>query len=328
MFSNQRAMLELLSLWRRYTENPDEAFPWGLARWKSFFAQLRTIRLWDETDRVSAALIEDWGERLGLGQEQVPFEAELWYFHQPDKRDSAERDVKEIIERSGGSIGRRCVIDEIEYHAITGYLPSHAIRDAYRGAVVVPVPLRSSCRETPWRQTERGIACKAAPLPREDLQPVVAILDGMPIENHPLLDGRLVVDDPDQWAQEVRVADRVHGTAMASLIVHGDLETGQSPLNRRVYIRPILRPDRREWTPRAESVPEDLLFVDLLHRSIVRLFENRATGDERIYAINLSVGDRCRVFARNLSPCARLLDWLAWRYQVLFLISAGNQARM
>jgi hypothetical protein len=38
------------------------------------------------------------------------------------------------------------------------------------------------------------------PLPREDQPPVVAVLDGMPMENHPLLDGRLIVDDPEGWA--------------------------------------------------------------------------------------------------------------------------------
>src|ERR1700734_2664824 len=88
----------------------------------------------------------------------------------------------------------------------------------------------------------------------------------------------------------------------------------------------MLPADRRAWTPRSESVPEDLLFVDLLHRSIVRVLENRAVDDDRIFIVNLSVADRSRVFARNLSPCARLLDWLAWKYQVLFLVAAGNQS--
>ena len=37
---------------------------------------------------------------------------------------------------------------------------------------------------------------------------------------------------------------------------------------------------------------------------------------------------RDRLFDGSLSPLARLLDWLAWRYQVLFVVSAGNHHRI
>jgi hypothetical protein len=41
--------------------------------------------------------------------------------------------------------------------------------------------------------------------------------------------------------------------------------------------------------------------------------------------VNLSIGDPVRVFARSVSPLAKLLDWLAYRYNILILVSAGNQ---
>jgi len=40
--------------------------------------------------------------------------------------------------------------------------------------------------------------------------------------------------------------------------------------------------------------------------------------------VNLSLGDQAQLFDRQLSPWARLLDWLAWKYKVLFVVSAGN----
>jgi hypothetical protein len=43
--------------------------------------------------------------------------------------------------------------------------------------------------------------------------------------------------------------------------------------------------------------------------------------------INLSIGIRDRLFESAMSPLARLLDWLAWKYQVLFVVSAGNHAQ-
>jgi hypothetical protein len=45
------------------------------------------------------------------------------------------------------------------------------------------------------------------------------------MELHSLLKDRLSLDDPDDLQRKATVARRVHGTAMASLILHGDLNT-------------------------------------------------------------------------------------------------------
>ena len=52
--------------------------------------------------------------------------------------------------------------------------------------------------------------------------PIVALLDGMPVQAHTLLADRLIIDDPDDLESRALVSQRVHGTAMASLILHGD----------------------------------------------------------------------------------------------------------
>ena len=41
----------------------------------------------------------------------------------------------------------------------------------------------------------------------------------------------------------------------------------------------------------------------------------------------MSIGIRDRLFEAAMSPLARLLDWLAWKYQVLFIVSAGNHTQ-
>ena len=43
-----------------------------------------------------------------------------------------------------------------------------------------------------------------------------------------------------------------------------------------------------------------------------------------VCVINLSIGDPARPFIHTPSPWARLLDWLSWKYRVLFCVSAGN----
>nr|VFJ67612.1 MAG: Subtilase family protein [Candidatus Kentron sp. FW] len=166
------------------------------------------------------------------------------------------------------------------------------------------------------------------PLPSGD--PVIALFDGLPLANHQLLAGRLVVDDPDDWGTDYAAAGRIHGTAMASLIIHGDRNRPTTPLPAPVYVRPIMRPDPRDYrSPKQEYVPDNVLFVDLLHRCARRLFEG--DGDEGpaapgIKVINLSIGDPARQFTHSMSPVARLLDWLSEKYGVLFVVSAGNHA--
>jgi hypothetical protein len=188
------------------------------------------------------------------------------------------------------------------------------------GRVSAPGPAKDAPLEIVKKRTR--------PTP-SDADPVVAVLDGMPVENHELLDGLLIVDDPEGWAAGIPVSQRFHGTCIASLVLHGDLGADEPQSPRRIYVRPVLKPP--PWpSGSGEFVPDDDLPVDLMHRAVRRLFESTggiAAAAPSVRIINLSIGDACRVFASALSPWAKLLDWLAWRYQVLFIVSAGNHGR-
>ena len=66
------------------------------------------------------------------------------------------------------------------------------------------------------------------------------------------------------------------------------------------------------------------------HRSVRRLFEpdgNEPPAAPTVKFVNLSVCDPARPFIREMSSWARLLDWLAWKYQILFIVSAGNHSQ-
>ena len=66
-----------------------------------------------------------------------------------------------------------------------------------------------------------------------------------------------MVDDPADT--------RRHGTAMASLILHGDLAANERSLPKPLYVRPILQLDPRDWMNpqvRRETVPEGTFVVD------------------------------------------------------------------
>ncbi len=334
MFSNQRAMQQLLTLWQRFQERPDDSWPRGLTKWRDVFDHLREIRHWDERDRIAPELLKDWEERLEYGQETVPFEAELWFYQNPDKRRLAEADLRRKIEASGGRVTGQCTIQEIEFQALVGELPAASVHNLqadhnvqlFKSSEVMYVrPVAQTLVTSDTTGTMASNNTEERPLPDRGKDAVVAVLDGLPVESHPLLTNRLLVDDPDGLAAVVPAADRIHGTAMASLIVHGDLESAGSSLPRRIYVRPILVPDQAQWKgSRRERVPDGVTFPDIVNRAVTRLFQSTPPGVGRIYAINLSVGDSLRMFLRSMSPCARLLDWLSWKYNVLFLVSAGN----
>lgn len=115
---------------------------------------------------------------------------------------------------------------------------------------------------------------------------------------------------------------------MASLILHGDLDSGESPLTRPIYARPIMRADTGGYQS-GESIPDGILPIDLTLRAVRRMFrgENGKPAAPNAKIINLSIGDSARHFLGKMSAWARLIDWLAWEYRVLFIISAGNHTQ-
>ena len=336
IFTNQRALRQILSLWAMWRSG--RVLPRGLRSWRRLFEQLRDVRRWGTQDRLrETGVLDDWEERVKHGQEVVPCEIELWFRRTPDQRRSTRSRVEQLVVELEGSIAQEAVVEEIHYHALLVHLPVGAIHslleDAKHDTELVQCEqiqfFRASGQMAAVLEDDERLQDAASPGGASpEGSPVVALLDGLPLQAHRRLDGRLIVDDPDDFETEYPARERRHGTAMASLILHGDLAAGEHNLDRPLYVRPILQPDARDWRrPRQETVPEDTLVVDLLHRAVRRLFEGE--GDEPpvapdVAVINLSIGIRDRLFDGSLSPLARLLDWLAWQYQVLFVVSSGN----
>ena len=269
----------------------------------------------------------------------VPCEIELWFRRDPELRRMAQLRTEQLVERSGGRIGTSIVIDEIGYHAIPAELPIGTVTAVLDGGQS-DIELiqcekiqffRASGQMMTLPPEDGSDQPDAATLATRSVQksdgdPVVALFDGLPLQAHPLLSGRLKVDDPDRWEHAYPAAARRHGTAMASLILHGDLHGTEPPLQQKLYVRPIMRPVLQGLMGH-EAVPDDVLVVDLVHRAVRRLFDGDGLEGPvapKVCVINLSVGIRDRTFDQALSPLARLLDWLAWKYAVLFVVSAGN----
>jgi len=337
VMTNQRALEEMLSLWQRYQADTTMKFERGLTKFRDVFLHLKNIRRWDVQDRLSeTGILEIWQEDLRYdGDRVIPLETELWFRGSTELRTASANRVTELIQQAGGHVLSQSVIKNIAYHGLLAELPASSIRSIVENPSTELVKCENVMFFRPIGQMVVGdktpdgdteiLPIEEQPLPTGE--PVIAIFDGVPLTNHRLLTDRVIVDDPDNWEADYAASERIHGTSITSLIVHGDLNQPITPLSRPVYIRPIMKPINWPITPRPEGMPENCLAVDLIHRAVKRLFE----GDQdagpvapQVKVINLSIGDRTRQFTHSMSPIARLIDWLSVKYRVLFVVSAGN----
>jgi len=332
--ANQAAIRELLSLWNRWKSGGKDALPRGFKKWGDMMSRLRDVRTWGPQDRLAeTGVLEDWTERVRLGEETVRFQAELWFRDQEAARAQARSRIANMLSAAGGALVAECAIGDIHYHGILAELPIAAIQDLIQSSdadlvLAEDVMFYRPCTQGALRPMpdEEGERAQPSERPLPEGSPVVALLDGLPIENHALLEGRIVVDDPEGWSASYPVIDRDHGTAMASLIVHGDLGADDDALPSPVYVRPVTKPKLVGFDgSKMELIPDDQLAVDSIHQAVRRICDPEAGQvAESVRVINLSLGDSAYPFHGFLSPWARLLDWLASKYGVVFVVSAGN----
>jgi hypothetical protein len=319
------ALQNILSLWKRWTAGHE--LDSGFAPWRDVFATLRSIRTWGPTDRVHeedrAILLEEI--ELSNDEKLVRIEIELVFRSSDEVATRAEETVIAAITSLGGNLASKSRIADIAYHALLARLPVSAIRQiAERSdqgisgmdavmhirpqSIVVPDQTDDAVRPPVDQQTTAANG-----------EPILAILDGVPVSQHPLLRERLNVDDLFGLEPSALVAERIHGTAMASLIAHGDRNLTEPSLARRIQVIPVLGA--------GDEFPDDRLIVDLVYQAVVAMRRENNPLAPSVLIINLSLGNARKTFQGRISPWARLIDRLSHRYGILFCVSAGNHTQ-
>jgi len=323
-----RALEELLRLWERWQAR--QPLPRGFAAFRHVFEQLRDLRPWGPQDRVPDETIAYWREEAERNPNQpVRTEVELWFRNNEDKRRAASQTLRTMVTGAGGAVVHESVIEEIAYHGVLVDIPAaeaqrliehEAVSLALADDVMFLRP--QSMLRSPMEIDAGEDRSAAGARPANGNAPIAALFDGMPVQAHSLLDGRLILDDPDDLQSRATVNRRVHGTAMASLILHGDRNEGGSPLNRPLYVRPIMVTDEGG----SEHTDRDRLVIDTLYRAVTHMkgVDGAPGVAPSVFVVNLSLGDTRRPFAGLVSPLARLLDFLSDRHGILFLVSGGN----
>jgi hypothetical protein len=321
MISDVLAFRQMVSLWNRFQAG--QPLPGGLTPWRDLFAQLRTLRPWGPQDRVSSEDLEILAQEHADPRGMVRIELEL--VHRTEGV-GAEQDALAAIQASGGVLVSRTRIDGAKYHALLTDVPQAELqRILARGQeglvaaeMVMHIRPQSAVHVTTF-ETQEGMAPAIAPLPQGD--PIACVFDAVPLAGHPRLNGRLSVYDPF-GLERLAVGRRVHGTAMASAVVHGDIAGPPMPaLERRVFfVNVMFAPQDLDQD---ERFP-DRLPADLFHESVLRLKAGDDPAAPSVIVINASVGDRNKPFTGRMSGWARVVDYISYAYGLLFVISAGN----
>ena len=259
-----------------------------------------------------------WREQMALHPDRpVRTEVELWFRRSEQRRRQTGETLARLVGAAGGQVVHESVISDIAYHGALVDIPAAAVQDLIEQREVVlaladdvmflrpqsmllgPLEVDTVADESEMR----------GGVPSAALAPIAALLDGVPVQAHVLLADRLVLDDPDDLQSRATVPKRVHGTAMASLIVHGDRNEAGDPLPRRVYVRPVMVTNDNGQ----EQTEPDRLLIDTLYRALVRIkgAEAQEAAAPTVFLVNISMGDTRRPFAGLISPLARLLDFLA-----------------
>jgi hypothetical protein len=314
------ALRQMLSLWRTWID--DKALPRGFAPWRDLFLQLRAIRPWGPRDRVTAEDLAVLAEEHADEQGRIRVEIELVY-----RRDgnTAEQGARQALAAVNAEVISATRIEGANYHALLAYIPQvellRIIELGNKGLVAEEAILHIRPQSvTQIDLIEIEDDNQAAPPGQPQASPIAAIFDAVPLAGHPRLSNRLVVDDMFDL-EPLSVGPRLHGTAMASAVLFGDLNDPMPPTDRRVYFVNVMYapggPDNQERFP-------DKLPADLFHEAIVRMKDGPEASAPDVILVNVSLGDKNKPFAGQLSGWARVVDYLAFRYGLLVVISAGN----
>lgn len=322
-----RALKEIESLWRRWQRG--EAWKTGLTPWRDVFALLRDLRVWGPQDRVDDDAIDVLQHAIEdhADDDRLRLELELVFRGDAQDAQALEQRVLGEIAGRGGALISRCRIDDIAYHGVLVELPVSAVREiaarslagvAGIDAVMLirPQSLASGIEVADLEPQSRDTSSLVGQLGT----PILALLDGVPVARHPLLADFLSVEDRFDLERDALVSQRAHGTAMASLIVHGDRNRAEPALPRRIHVVPVL--SARDG--HAESFPDDQLMVDVIDIAARSMRDGDSATAPHVLVVNLSLGNTRQPFHGRMSAWARLLDRLAYHYGILFVISAGN----
>ncbi|MCS5517826.1 S8 family peptidase [Curtobacterium flaccumfaciens] len=325
--NNRRAAQQIRDLWTAWAAGDDAPFTRGLGAWKRVFAQLRDVRPWGPQDRIDREVLANAWLLDHASDGPVRAEVNLWSSRNPFEQRNRVDAFETALIAAGGRVLDRASLSEIGLETILAEVPVVVARDtlAFRGVLATDPRVASVAPQSPASTpatARTAVIDSAAPAaPAATGNPIVAVLDGPADTTHRFLKGRVESTGPGTGGDE----ERAHGTAMVSLTVWGDLDVTDRPLQRPVLIDPVLETVIDANGHETAGIPVDRLAIQVIREALDRILErNASTEGAGVRVIVLALGQQAIPFRGAISPFARLVDHYAAKYDLLFVVSAGN----
>src|SRR6185437_6868677 len=218
MVPNGAALRQIVSLWDIWRSG--QKLPRGFTPWRDVFATLRNIRPWNANDRLADEERDILVEEISTLADDAPvrLEVELVFRQSVEVSQEGENVIRRTITAAGGSVLSRSHIPDISYHALLAELPAREVQQITERSNASIAGLEPVMHIRPQSvastiETNDPVEAEASPpnIPLERT-PILAILDGVPVAQHPLLAGALILDDQFTLVPQTPVADRVQTT--------------------------------------------------------------------------------------------------------------------
>lgn len=278
-----------------------------------FFDAINTVRSVSPADRLTSELEAAISES---GTDELRLDVECWHpgYFQGAVDWAAE--VRAGIESAGGRVADTLISDTAGLILLRAYIPGHRITevaalDAIARMDVLPTPSLS----TPMLHDVSIDQLPDVSVP-DPQTAVVGLVDSGVASGHPLIGPAVLASDPIGTNIDEDQDEHGHGTMVASLLLHGDIEaaiTRDQPL----------RPSCRIVSARVLDANCDFPAEDLWERDLQDAILWCADHGARV--INLSIGDSRAPFSppRQMSAAA-VVDELARRLGLVIVVAAGN----
>ena len=278
-----------------------------------FFDAIDGVRPFGPADRVTAELKEAISDSH---TDELRIDVECWH---PGDFDGARDWVAEVragIESAAGRVADTLINDSAGLILLRAYVPAPRIMevaqlDLIARMDVLPQPALSM-------PELYGLSVDELPevMAPDARSPIVGLVDSGVASGHPLIGSAVLASDAIGTGIDEDQDEHGHGTMVASLLLHGDV---QGAIKRGLPLRPICRIVSARVLDADNGFPADDLWERDLQEAIIWC----ASHGARI--INLSIGDSRSPFSppRQMSA-ASVVDDLARRLGLVVVIAAGN----
>jgi hypothetical protein len=282
-----------------------------------FFDSIESLRVLGPEDRISDRLRETIEDR---GDEELRVDIECWHPEDVDLANAWLSDLAEAVSGADGRIVDRYIHNSAGLLLARAYLKANAIAEIAKLDIVARLDVLPRPALTLPQLFGSDLDELPASIPPASGAPIVGIVDSGVRSAHPLLAGAILAADAIGTGLSEGQDQHGHGTMVAALIAHGDVEQA---VTSGLPLRSICRIVSARVLDAQNQFPDDVLWEHELQDAIEWCVAQGAS------IVNLSVGDSSAVLSsRRQTRAAAVVDDLARRLGVTIIVAAGNVGPM